>query len=135
MKKWLTYILLSALLLTAVPSFSAAAAETDWSGTFTASGDNINVTLSAPQAQTEDITSLHYRIYISIANGSMDAPTFQFANTVESKVKDVAAIKDDASNYILDIVLSGTKDQNIFKTGNKPTLELLLCIQQPTHIK
>ncbi len=121
MKKWLTCIILSALLLTAVPSFNATAAETDWSGTFTASGENnnINVTLLAPQTQTEDITSLHYRIYISIANGSMDVPTFQFASTVESKVKDVAAIKDGSSNYILDIILSGTKDQNIFQTSKQ----------------
>lgn len=116
MKKWISYILLSALLFTAIPSLDVSAAETDWSGKLTANGNNINVTLAAPQAEPVNITSLHFRIQVSAGSGKMDAPTFKFADTVESKVKDAAAIKDTASGYILDIVISGTKDQNIFKT-------------------
>lgn len=126
MKKWISYILLLAFLFTAIPSFNVSAAETDWSGELKTNENNINITLSAPQTKTEGITSMHFRIYISIENGKMDAPTFQFASTVKSKVADAAAILDNSSNYILDIILSGTKDQDIFQTAKQADIGTVL---------
>lgn len=122
MKKLISYILLSVLLIAATSSFNALAAETDWSAELTTNENNINITMSASQAETQVITSLRFRINVSITSGKMAAPTFQFADAVESKVKDAATIIDDSSNYIVDIVLSGTKDQNIFKTGKQANI-------------
>ena len=87
MKKWISYILLSALLITALPSFTARAA-VNCTGNLTDSGNNIDVALSFPQAAEENITSLHFRLNVSIENGKMDEPLFQFASTVKSEVQD-----------------------------------------------
>lgn len=126
MKKLISYILLSVLLIAATSPFIVLAAETDWSAELTTNENNINITLSASQTETQVITSLHFRVNVSITSGKMDAPTFQFAEAVESKVKDAVAIIDNSSNYIIDIVLSGTKDQNIFKTGKQANIGTIL---------
>ena len=69
MKKWLSYILLSALLITALPLSLVKAAETDCTGKLAASGNNINVSLLFPQAVTENITSLRFKLKVSITDG------------------------------------------------------------------
>ncbi len=57
MKKWISCILLSALLITAIPVYHVMAAGTECTGKLVASGSNINVSLSFPLAATEEITS------------------------------------------------------------------------------
>lgn len=127
MKKWIRYILLFVLMFTAIPSFALAA--NDWSGKLTATDNNINVTLTAPQTGTDNITSLNFRIYISVTSGQMNEPTFQFSDTINSEIKDAAFIKDTtngSSSYTVDIILSGKKNQSIFtsKQVNIGTISL-----------
>ncbi len=118
MKKWLSYILLSALLITALPLSLVKAAETDCTGKLAASGNNINVSLLFPQAVTENITSLRFKLKVSITDGKMDEPVFQFTDTVKSEVKDSKITSDD-TNYIVDVILSGKKDKIIFPAGGQ----------------
>ena len=61
MKKWISYMLLSSLLVTALPVSPVRAAETSCTGKLAADGNNINVSLSFPQAASENITSLQKR--------------------------------------------------------------------------
>lgn len=118
MKKWLSYILLSALLITALPLSLAKAAETDCTGKLAANGNNINVSLLFPQAVTENITSLHFKLKVSITDGKMDEPVFQFTDAIKSEVKDSKITSDD-TNYIVDVILSGKKDKIIFPANGQ----------------
>ena len=126
MKKWISYILLSALLITALPSFTARAA-VNCTGNLTDSGNNIDVALSFPQAAEENITSLHFRLNVSIENGKMDEPLFQFASTVKSEVQDSKVIKNgtDNSSYVIDIILSGKKDKIIFPQSGQAGIGMI----------
>lgn len=126
MKKWISYILLSALLITALPPFTARAAA-DCTGNLTANGNNIDVALSFPQAAEENITSLHFRVNVSIENGTMDAPLFQFADTVKSEVQDSKVINNstDNSSYVIDIILSGKKDKIIFPQSGQAGIGII----------
>lgn len=121
MKKWLSYLLLSALLLTALPFSMARAEEAAGSGTLTANGNQINVSLSVPQSAEENITSLRFRLEVSASSGTMEEPVFLFADTVQSEVKDSRVIKNNDS-YIVDVVLSGKKDQIIFPAGGQAVI-------------
>jgi hypothetical protein len=118
MKKWLSYLLLSALLIAALPFSMARAEEAACSGKLTANGNQINVSLSVPQAAAEKITSLHFRLDVSISSGAMDEPAFQFAEAIQSEVKDSKVIKNNDS-YIVDVILSGKKNQIIFPAGGQ----------------
>lgn len=126
MKKWISYILLSALLITALPTFTARAAA-NCTGNLTANGNNIDVALSFPQASEENITSLHFRINVSIESGKMDAPLFQFADTVKSEVQDSKVINSstDNSSYVIDIILSGKKDKIIFPQSGQAGIGII----------
>ncbi len=136
MKKWIGYILISFLLLFAFPSIALAEeldsseVQTGASGTLTENGNDLMVALTLPQGKTENesdkITSLRFQLSVSIQNGSMDKPVFTFDQTIKSEVKDAEITTEDSSNYLVDIILSGTKDQSIFKneTANIGTLSL-----------
>ncbi len=117
MKKWISYMLLSSLLVTALPVSPVRAAETSCTGKLAADGNNINVSLSFPQAASENITSLHFRVNVSIASGDMKEPGFQFKDSINSDVKSSEIIKNN-NGYIVDVVLSGKKEKIIFpKSG------------------
>ena len=120
MKKWISYLLLPVILIAAFP-FSMAGAEETCSGKLTANGNQINVSLSVPQDAAEKITSLHFRIDVSISSGGMDEPVFQFADTIQSEVKDSKVIKNNDS-YIVDVILSGKKDQIIFPADGQAAI-------------
>lgn len=113
MTKWISCILLSALLITALPSYPVTAAETDCTGKLVANGSDINVSLSFPLAATEKITSLRFKLKVSITSGKMDKPVFTFNNTVQSDVKESGIISDNG-NYIVDVVMSGKKGNLVF---------------------
>lgn len=118
MKKWLSYILLSAILITALPLSLVKAAETNCTGKLAANGNNINVSLLFPQAVTENITSLRLKLKVSITDGKMEEPVFQFTDAIKSEVKDSKITSDD-TNYIVDIILSGKKDKIIFPAASQ----------------
>ena len=120
MKKWISCILLSALLITALPVYPVTAAETDCTGKLVASGSNINVSLSFPLAATEKITSLRFKLKVSVTSGKMNEPVFTFNNAVQSDVKESGIIKDnDSNNYIVDVVMSGKKGNLVFPANGQ----------------
>ena len=124
MKKWISCILLSALLITALPVYPVTAAETDCTGKLAASGSNINVSLSFPLAVTEKITSLRFKLKVSITSGKMNEPVFTFNNTVKSDVKESGIINDNG-NYIVDVVMSGKKGNLVFPANGQADIGTL----------
>ena len=125
MKKWLSYILLSALLISTLPFSMARAEEDGCSGKLTANGNQINVSLSVPQAVKENITSLHFKLNVSVSGGTMEEPAFQFADAIQSEVKDCKIIKNNDS-YIVDVILSGKKEQIIFPVRVQADIGMVL---------
>ncbi len=126
MKKWISCILLSALLITALPVYPVTAAETDCTGKLVASGSNINVSLSFPLAATEKITSLRFKLKVSVTSGKMNEPVFTFNNAVQSDVKESGIIKDnDSNNYIVDVVMSGKKGNLVFPANGQADIGTL----------
>lgn len=124
MKKWISCILLSALLITALPVYPVTAAETDCTGKLAASGSNINVSLSFPLAVTEKITSLRFKLKVSITSGKMNEPVFTFNNAVQSNVKESGIISDNG-NYIVDVVMSGKKGNLVFPANGQADIGTL----------
>ncbi len=124
MKKWISCILLSALLITALPVSPVTAAETDCTGKLVASGSNINVSLSFPLAVTEKITSLRFKLKVSITSGKMNEPVFTFNDAVKSDVKESGIISDN-DNYIVDVVMSGKKGNLVFPANGQADIGTL----------
>lgn len=94
---------------------------------FHVNNNDVAVTLQLPQAKNEAITSLQFQLTVSIVNGTMEQPTFSFSDTLESTVKDAAVSKyeNTADTYLVDIILSGKQDQDIFKNGTQAELGTL----------
>lgn len=124
MKKWISCILLSALLITALPVSPVTAAETDCTGKLVASGSNINVSLSFPLAVTEKITSLRFKLKVSITSGKMNEPVFTFNDAVKSDVKESGIISGN-DNYIVDVVMSGKKGNLVFPANGQADIGTL----------
>ncbi|MDE7052074.1 MAG: hypothetical protein K2O92_04030 [Lachnospiraceae bacterium] len=124
MKKWISCILLSALLITALPVSPVTAAETDCTGKLVASGSNINVSLSFPLAVTEKITSLRFKLKVSITSGKMNEPVFTFNDAVKSDVKESGIISNN-DNYIVDVVMSGKKGNLVFPANGQADIGTL----------
>jgi len=108
----------------AIPVYPVMAAETDCTGKLVASGSNINVSLSFPLASTEEITSLRFKLKVSITSGKMTEPVFQFNNAIKSQVKDSKIISDN-DNYIVDVIMSGKKDQLVFPSDGQADIGTL----------
>ena len=124
MKKWISCILLSTLLITAIPVSPVTAAETDCTGKLVASGSNINVSLSFPLAVTEKITSLRFKLKVSITSGKMNEPVFTFNDAVKSDVKESGIISGN-DNYIVDVVMSGKKGNLVFPANGQADIGTL----------
>ena len=127
MKNWLKMILLSLLLVAVVPVGVSAAGTA--SASLTAEGQNVSVVLHLPEGKTETITSLRLQLRVSTQSGSMNAPSFGFDNAVVSEVKDAVVTKEESGSYLVDIIASGKKAQNMF--GGKESLNLGKLSLQP----
>ena len=112
MKKWVKNLLISFLLLAAVPALVFAAEMAG--GNLTVEKNDVKVALNIPEGKTETITSLRLQMRVSLCDGGMEAPTFEFADTVKSVVRDVSVSREERDSYLVDIIISGKKDQNIF---------------------
>lgn len=112
MKHWIKFIVTAAFLLIVMP-IAVAAAE-GGSGILTAENGGVSLALNLPEGQTETITSLRVKLLVSVENGAISEPGFQFESSVESAIRDAAVSRGADGNYQVDIVLSGKKDQGIF---------------------
>lgn len=117
MKNRITFVLTFLFLFLAVP-VAAAAAEAN-SGTLAADKNNVAVSLHLPAGKTEGITSLRLQLRVSVVSGSMGKPVFLFDNAVKSTVKDAHISKEKDGGYLVDIIISGKKEQKLFTdSGN-----------------
>lgn len=120
--------LFSSVFPTSLP-MTASAAETG-SGTLTADKNNVAVSLRLPAGKTEGITSLRLKLRVSLISGSMGKPDFVFGSAVKSEVKDAHISKEKDGSYLVDIIVSGKKEQKLF--ADSETLRLGTLVVAPT---
>lgn len=115
MKKWVGCLLATLLLLVLVPPVEASAAA---GGELAVHGRDITVTLRKPDGVAEAVTSLRFWMYVTVLEGDMRQPVFTFAEApaggVPGVVKD-AAVAKQGNRYVLDLIVSGKKEQDIFQ--------------------
>lgn len=122
MKKIILFFVAALLLAATVPA--AAKAAGTGSGTLSVDKNNVSVSLAIPGGKTKTITSLRVQIRVSAISGTMGQPDFTFDASVPSTVKS-AAVKKEGSDYMVDIILSGKKNQDIFKNSENAKLGIL----------
>lgn len=122
MKTRMKVILTSLLLILACPF--AASAATGAAGELAAKGTDVNVSLKMPQGETEIITSMRLWLYVKVDSGAIKEPAFTFNKSITSDVKD-AEIRKDGSGYIVDLIFSGKKSQDIFSGKDGASLGTL----------
>lgn len=124
MKKWMNYIWMILFLLFLFPAIPASAS-TDARGELTAKGNDVAVALHIPEGKTETITSLRFRMYVNVISGSMEKPTFRFDTAINSTVQDAAISQTDSGQYIIDLILSGKQDEDIFEGTDRASIGVL----------
>lgn len=93
----------------------APAANAETTGSLTASGTQAALKLTLLEGKTETITSLRLKLMVTTISGKMDVPTFQFNKELPGTVKDVAVTEKEEGTYEVDLIVSGKKEQDIFK--------------------
>ena len=116
MKKWIKYRALVCFFVFVFPVHAAAAG--GGSGVLTADGNEVSVGLKLPEGKTETITSLRLQLRVTAQAGTMGEPGFAFDSKLKSTVKDAEVHKEKDGVYLVDLILSGKKDQDIFN-GNE----------------
>ena len=123
MKKWMRYIVLTMLFVLFSPAAFAAAQNNK--AVLTAVNDSVSVGLNLPEGKLETITSLRLKLCVTVESGSIKEPSFQFESTLKSAVKDAEIIRETDGSYLVDIILSGKADQDIFKNSEYAKLGTL----------
>ena len=117
MKKWMK-LWISVLLVTVLSAITASAKDAGGAFLQTVEGSNdLSVSIELPGI-IENITSLHFSLYVSLEEGAMSQPFFTFSslfapermNTYDANI----TWDEDGGDYIVDIVLSGKSNQKIF---------------------
>lgn len=125
MKNWIKIILVSFFLFTIVP-LTAQAADNN----LTVKENDVTVSVNLPEGKSGVITSLRMQLSVSISSGTMNAPKFTFDSSVNSEIKDAAVIPQKDGTYLVDLILSGKKDKNIF--GGSETAKIGVLSVAPT---
>ncbi len=127
MKRWIKQILAAVLLLTALPVLPVLAKNMATAYLENTEGSNqVNVSLELSEGATEKITSLRFKLLVSVEEGTMEEPSFAFADSLLSMEKSARVTwNQEAADYMIDIVLSGKEDQNIFAGGTKAAIGTL----------
>ena len=123
MKKWMRYIVLTMLFVLFSPAAFAAAQNNK--AVLTAGNDSVSVGLNLPEGKLETITSLRLKLCVTVESGSIKEPSFQFESTLKSAVKDAEIIQETDGSYLVDIILSGKADQDIFENSEYAKLGTL----------
>lgn len=126
MKNKLTFVLTFLFLFLAIP-MTAAAAEAN-SGTLTVDKNNVTVSLHIPSGRTEGITSLRLQLRVSAISGNMDKPAFVFDSAIKSTVRNAGISKEKDGSYLVDIIISGKKDQKLFSNSDDVKLGALSVV-------
>lgn len=127
MKKGICIFAAAFLMLCWIPPFAAMA---DAAGKLEADSKNENITvmLQKPAGEDDTVTSLRFWMYVSVSDGNMEPPTFQFSEAVsagtDTGVRN-AAVSKNGSGYVADVILAVKKDQDIFKNGGQTAIGTL----------
>ncbi len=121
-------VLASFFLFALVPMAVHAAGS--HSGKLAAEGNKVSVSLTIPEGKAGAVTSLRLQLRAAANSGTMGAPTFTFDKAISSTVQDAAITREEGGSYLVDIILSGKKDQDIFKGSETVSLGALAL--QPT---
>lgn len=113
MKNWIKCIIIAAFLVVALPVFVPAAE--GGKGILAAEGNRVSVSLHLPEGQTETITSLRVKLSVTVVNGEIAEPAFRFNGSLKSAIKEVFVSKEGSNVYLVEIILSGKKEQDIFE--------------------
>lgn len=118
MKKWMKYLLIPALLITALFSMPVSAKNIATAVLDKApDSNNVTVALDFSETKTEIITTLRFKLLIAVEEGELaqDDVSFTFAG-IPGEVKDAKITYDaDVTDYIVDVVISGK--ENIFQNA------------------
>ena len=123
MKKWIKMVLASFFLFALVPMAVNAAG--NHSGKLAAEGNKVSVSLTIPEGKAGAVTSLRLQLRVTANSGTMGAPTFAFDKSIGSTVQDAAITQEKGGSYLVDIILSGKKEQNLFKDSETASLGAL----------
>lgn len=115
MKKWMRYIFLTMLFIMLSPAAFAAAESSR--AVLTAENDGVSVGVKLPEGKMETITSLRLKLCVTVESGAIQEPSFQFESALKSALKDADVIREKDGSYLVDIILSGKADQDIFKNS------------------
>lgn len=127
MKKGICIFAAAFLMLCWMPPFAAMA---DAAGKLEADSKNENITvmLQKPAGEDDTVTSLRFWMYVSVNDGNMEPPTFQFSETVsagtDTNVRN-ASVSKNGSGYVADVMLAVKKDQDLFKNDGQTAIGTL----------
>lgn len=122
MKNWIKHMAVVFFFVLAVPVNAAAGGG---SGILTADGNEVSVELKLPEGKTETITSLRLQLRVTAQTGAMGEPDFAFDSKLKSAIKDAEVSKEKDGVYLVDLILSGKKDQDIFQGSDHAKLGCL----------
>lgn len=126
MKNCVKYVLLSFFCILMMPAAVKAAGN----DSLKIEKDKVAVSLEIPEGKTETLTSLRLQLLVTLQSGTMAEPSFVFADAVPSTVKDAVVSSAGDNAYLVDLILSGKKDQDIF--GGSEYVKLGDVSVQPT---
>lgn len=106
------FIMMILVLFLAAPAAVSAAGTNR--GTLIVDKNNVAVSLHLPEGKTGSITSLRVQLRVSVVSGSMGQPVFTFDSAVKSKVRDAKVSKQKDGSYLVDIIISGKREQKLF---------------------
>lgn len=127
MKNRICFVAVLLLLLSIGPVLSVQAAA---GGELTADAQTVTVTLQKPSEEPEAVSSIRFWLSITIQEGALEQPKFQFADTLLSSqapgsIQSAAVIRQQDGRYIADIILAGKKEQDIFQGGSETLIGTL----------
>ena len=85
MKNWIKCMLLTMFLIVAAPLDAAAASDSQM---LTVDKNDVILTVNLPEGKTDKITSLRIKLHVSVLSGTMEQPSFQFEESLNSRIKD-----------------------------------------------
>ncbi len=127
MKNWIKIILVSFLFFAVMPLNANAATSKN---NLTVENDQVAVSLNIPEGKTGAVTSLRLQLRVSAVSGTMEQPSFTFDSGIKSEIKDAAVIAEEDGSYLVDLILSGKKDKDIF--GDNEYVKLGMLSPQPS---
>ncbi len=117
------------MFLLAILWFAPVTVSADAGGELVAQNKEIRVILEKPQEEPEPITAVRFWLSVSVLQGEVQQPEFQFSDAIWNTqkpdgVRD-ASITGQDGRYFADIIVAHKNDQDIFAGGNQAVIGTL----------